>query len=167
MSGILEFVVGPLFGLVGGIVQKEQDLRAKKVDNAHELKKFDFELAMRDKERVAAFEKNEQDMAMNQQDVEGQLATTITQGSWDGLKASIEADAKQIGTSYRWVEAIRSLMRPGLTVVGMAALTIGCFSLQDDLQAGAWYSMWTNGSMMLAWWFGTRDTGKIQTRYMK
>ena len=168
MAGILEFVAGPLFGLVGGVVQKWQDLEAKKVEYAHELKKFDFELTMRDKERIAAQEKSEQDMAFNQQDTEGKLATTITAGTWAGLQASIDADARQTGTSYKWVEAVRSLMRPGLTIVGMGALTVGCFILADgDLQTGAWASMWTNSSMMLAWWFGTRETGKIQTRYTK
>lgn len=167
MAGILEFVAGPLFGLVGGIANKVMDLQVMKEQNSHELKKFDFELSMRDKERIARKEENEQNMAANQLDVEGQLATTITAGTWDGLKASIEADAKQTGTSYRWVEAIRSLMRPGLTIVGMAALTTGCFVLSGDLVSGAWNSMYTNSSMMLAWWFGTRETGKVVNRYMR
>lgn len=167
MAGVLEVVFGPVLGLVGGIANKWMDLEVTKETNKHELKKFDFELAMRDKERIAKQEENEQRMAANQLDVEGQLVMTELKGSWDGLKASMEHDSK-LGESYRWVTAVRALMRPALTVAGLTATTVMCFTMSNTLQEGAAYATYTNTSMMLAWWFGDRQTEKrYNSRYLK
>ena len=166
MAGIVEFLGGPLFGLIGGVVTRWQDLEAKKEDNRHELKKFDFELSMRDKERIARQEENEQNMAANQLDVEGKLAITELQGSWDGLKASMAHDQSLDG-GYRWVSAVRALMRPGLTLAGLGATTVMCFQMTGDIQTGAAMATYTNTSMMLAWWFGDRQAAKLNSRYMK
>lgn len=166
MAGIVEFLGGPLFGLVGGIANKWMDLETQKVSNAHELKKFDFELQMRDKERIAKQEENEQNMQANQLDVEGQLVLADVKGSWQGLDTSIKADMA-IESGYKWVSAVRALMRPALTVAGLTATTVMSFMMAGDIQTGAAMATYTNTSMMLAWWFGDRQTQKYQSRYLK
>jgi hypothetical protein len=166
MDQIVNFIAGPLFGLVGGAVSKWQDLEAKKEDNRHELKKFDFELQMRDKERIAKQEENEQAMALNQQTTEADLAKFVTEGSYAGLTESLKHDSG-LKSGIAWIEGTRALVRPVLTFIGMGTLTYMCFATTGDLQEGAALSMYTNSSMMIAWWFGDRSAMKVNSRYVK
>lgn len=95
-------------------------------------------------------------------------------GSWDGLQASINADAATVDT-YKWVNAIKSLYRPFITTV----LVVLVYQLFCDIVAGLGgtesvlsdiftgqelkeimryivYSVVFSASTAVTWWFSER-----------
>lgn len=131
-------LVGTALGRVAGFFERRQSLR-------HETLRWQHEIALLDRQQVAA-RQSAQD-ARKQADVEG---------SWQGLHASLEADAA-IGSSYRWVDAIRGLTRPFLTLLLWVIAT------------GIWFGADTAGRTSIVetatfaataatlWWFGDRS----------
>jgi hypothetical protein len=79
-----------------------------------------------------------------------------TSGAWAGLSASMSAEAS-IGDSYRWVNAVRALTRPGLTMllwgitgaVFMGADTAGREGIVETVSFAA--------TAATLWWFGDRS----------
>lgn len=158
-------VLGPIFGLVGTLGGRALDIKAKKQDYEHEMKKFEHEVNMRAQERIAKQEENEQAMELNSALTESDIAKTIVTGSYDGLKASLEADA-----SYKpsqWVENIRTLIRPGLTV-GLGLVTAAlAWTMTADVQATVVSSIISQFMLASTWWFGDRPSGQFQTKWQK
>ncbi len=165
MAGVVEVLLGPVLGVVGTLGGRIIGLKEKKQDYEHELKKFEHEVAMRAQERIAQQEENEHAMAFNAQETEGSIAKTIVTGSYDGLLASINAEASIKGD--RWLENVRGLVRPVLTAAGMVVVTIVCFSNIESDRTAALTAMLSNASLMIVWWFGDRPAGQFKTKWQK
>ena len=91
-------LAGTVIGRVAGFFERRQDQAQERARWQHE--KEIAELQMRAKAATHAAEER--------------LAETA--GAWAGLTASMQAEAA-IGDSYRWVEAVRALTRPLLTLL--------------------------------------------------
>lgn len=91
------------------------------------------------------------------QESEAAIELSNTQGSWEGLTASYQAEgASAAAGTYKWVEAVRSLTRPVLTLGSLAG--IGGIALLGDPAYGmeAAATLQFVGTTSAAWWFGDR-----------
>jgi hypothetical protein len=139
---------GGLFGFVGQMANRAFGIWETKEKRKDAKLAYEHELALIDKQMQAGREETEQE-----------LAVTATAGSWDGLRASVEADAKG-GDSYRWVSAIRTLTRPFLTLETQLGVIVLLFLAKDagraDLVDTVAETILFSASTALLWWFGER-----------
>ena len=141
---------GGLFGLVGnvaskliGIVEAKQEFAQKKEERGHEERLLD----MQTKAKAA--------------ETEGELAVTAASGSWGGLTESLKAETG-IGATYPWVNAVRALVRPALTLGLAAFLCAAFFALTpgDIDRAYVADSLIFAAVTAIVWWFGDRAPKK-------
>ena len=79
-----------------------------------------------------------------------------TSGAWAGLAASMTAEAA-IGDSFRWVNAVRALTRPGLTVL-LWGITGAVFTGADAAgREGIVETASFAATAATLWWFGDRS----------
>jgi hypothetical protein len=81
--------------------------------------------------------------------------------SLDALSASIRAEAAY-GTSYKWVDAARALVRPALTL-GLASFLAAAFFAMPEGAADKTYvvdSLVFASVTAITWWFGDRAPRK-------
>ncbi len=137
----LDAAAGGVFGLVGtalgriaGFFERKQSFKQEQARWGHELELHKLQMQARS------------------QETEMELALAAQQGSWRGLQASIDAEAK-IGQASLWVINLLRLVRPVLTLLLW-------------LITGWIFSVTQNGSIVEAavfaataatlWWFGDR-----------
>ncbi len=137
----LDAAAGGVFGLVGtalgriaGFFERKQSFKQEQARWNHELELHKLQMQARS------------------QETEMELALAAQQGSWRGLQASIDAEAK-IGQASLWVINLLRLVRPVLTLLLW-------------LITGWIFSVTQNGSIVEAavfaataatlWWFGDR-----------
>ena len=141
---------GGLFGLVGnvaskliGIVEAKQEFAQKKEEWGHEERLLD----MQTKAKAA--------------ETEGELAVTASSGSWSGLAESLKAETA-IGATYPWVNAVRALVRPALTLGLASFLCAAFFALTpgDIDRAYVADSLIFAAVTAIVWWFGDRAPKK-------
>lgn len=137
----LDAAAGGIFGLFGtamgrvaGFFERRQSFKHKQARWAHELELHKLQMQAR------------------AQETEMELALAAQEGSWRGLQASIDAEAK-LGAASLWVVNMLRLVRPFLT-------------LMLWLITGWIFSVTQNGSIVEAavfaataatlWWFGDR-----------
>jgi hypothetical protein len=94
-------------------------------------------------------------MKVRASELAGQESLAQTPGAWEGLAASMAAEAS-IGESYRWVNAVRALTRPLLTF--LLWLITGLVYLGAAAEARASIVETTTFAATAAtlWWFGDR-----------
>jgi hypothetical protein len=123
----------------------------------------------KDAERSHEIELLKLQMERGDRKTENELAIARSEGSWRGLKASYRSDidARLVST---WVNNIRSLFRPLLTILLWAAALIVFFAVTGGrlekwiIQAGEFgdiirymiFSMYFSASTATVWWFGDR-----------
>jgi len=141
---------GGLFGLVGnvaskliGIVEAKQEFAQKKEEWGHEERLLD----MQTKAKAA--------------ETEQELAVTASSGSWSGLAESLKAETA-IGATYPWVNAVRALVRPALTLGLASFLCAAFFALTpgDIDRAYVADSLIFAAVTAIVWWFGDRAPKK-------
>ncbi|GAA0548022.1 hypothetical protein FHS83_000941 [Rhizomicrobium palustre] len=141
---------GGLFGLIGNVASKAVGVFEAREIFAQKKEEWGHE------ERMA-------DMAMKAKAAEAadMRASTAASGSWTGLCESLKAEGA-IGVSYPWVNAVRALVRPVLTVGLCGFLSAAFFALPaTDAARGE-----ISGSLVFAavtavvWWFGDRAKAK-------
>jgi len=141
---------GGLFGLVGnvaskliGLVEAKQEFAQKKEEWGHEERLLD----MQTKAKAA--------------ETEGELAVTASSGSWSGLAESLKAETG-IGATYPWVNAVRALVRPALTLGLATFLCAAFFALTpgDIDRAYVADSLIFAAVTAIVWWFGDRAPKK-------
>ncbi|WP_300393522.1 hypothetical protein [Henriciella sp.] len=136
---------GGIFGLVGTALGRVAGFIERRQTNAHERERWVHETRLIELQQAARAE-----------ETEAELALAETAGSWAGLRASMEAEAA-IGESYPFVNAVRGLTRPVLTLLlwGIA----GGIWLGAD--AGARTSITETATFAATaatlWWFGDRS----------
>lgn len=152
--------LGAAFGALGsvlnrgfGLLEMREKRQDRQLELAHERDRWAHETEMTAAERAGKAD-----------EVEQALAQTQAQGSWAGFTGSIAAETV-IGASWPWVEAVRALTRPALTVMLWllyAALFLAAASgaLHPDAAAsvvtGAADTISFSAATALTWWFGDR-----------
>lgn len=154
-GGGLFGVAGTLAGRVVGLFEMRERRRDQALAFEHEAKRW----------------KQEHDMQILQmqaqrEETESELALANATGSWSALGASYAADT--VGDTYRWVHAVRALVRPGLTL-GLWCVVVLLFYRTASMQA-AWFAAADRAETMTylidsvvfaasaatLWWFGDR-----------
>lgn len=135
---------GGLFGLVGTALGRVANFFERRQDQAHERARWGHE-----------GELLKLQMQASREETEAELALAETAGSWEGLRASMMAEAA-IGESYRWVNAVRGLTRPALTFCLWAISTAIWFQAdaagRDAITETATFA----ATAATLWWFGDR-----------
>lgn len=141
---------GGLFGLLGnigtkiiGLFEARQAFTQKKEEWNHEERLLDMQM----KARAA--------------ETEQELAVTASSGSWSGLGESLKAETA-IGATYPWVNAVRALVRPALTL-GLASFLCAAFFAMTPGDIDRAYvadSLVFAAVTAVVWWFGDRAPQK-------
>lgn len=149
MGGIFG-AVGTAFGRVVGIWERKITHKHEIAEWAHETQRWEHESKILELQMKARAEETEQ-----------QILLTDTTGGWAGLEASIAADSNITGVAG-WVNSVRALVRPALTVL-LWLITFGIFFSVDE---NGRYSI-LNAAVFAAtsatlWWFGDRANMRNQ-----
>ena len=141
---------GGLFGLLGNVASKviglfeaKQQFAQKKEEWGHEERLLDMQV----KAKAA--------------ETEQELAVTAASGSWGGLTESLKAEGS-VGASYPWVNAVRALVRPALTL-GLASFLCAAFFAMTPGDIDRAYvadSLVFAAVTAIVWWFGDRAPKK-------
>lgn len=96
--------------------------------------------------------------------VAGDVAVAREAGASGAFVASQQAEA-QIGRSYRWVEAVRALTRPGLTLLLVILATLLRYSADAATRAYIDQNIIVTAVAATTWWFGQRQLDRQQTSW--
>lgn len=127
-------IVGTAIGRVAGYFEREQSFKQEQARWSHE------------------YQLHELNMQANAQETEMELALAAQAGSWNGLEASIRADAA-IGRASQWVVNVLRLVRPTLTLL-LWTITAGIFVITQNgaiVEAAVFAA-----TAATLWWFGDR-----------
>jgi hypothetical protein len=127
-------LIGTAFGRITGIFERREAHNQEKARWEHEYRLH--ELNMKSREQESRIE----------------LELAAQTGSWNGLAASIKADAA-IGQASKWVINVLRLVRPSLTF-SLWLITAGIF-IQTQNQAIVEAAVFAATASTL-WWFGDR-----------
>lgn len=143
-------VSGGLFGLVGNIATKvfgyfeaKQAFVQKQAEWSHETDLLKLQMQARAAE------------------TEQEIHIAESQGSWSGLTASVTAEGG-IPAAYPWVNAVRALVRPALTL-GLSGFLGAAFFVLDPGDIDRAYvadSLVFAAVTSIVWWFGDRAPKK-------
>ncbi len=139
---------GGVFGLFGTALGRLAGYFERRQTIAHEERRWQHEVTLRELQRAAAAAESE-----------AQLVLQHAEGRWDGLRASLNADAS-IRSSYRWVDAVRGLTRPLLTLLLWGIATVIWFSADDPSRANITETASFAATAATLWWFGDRSAGR-------
>ena len=135
---------GGVFGLIGTALGRIAGYYERRQQHDHEQARWQHETQLLQMQIQAAAET-----------VEAERSLAATTGTWDGLRASIAADAA-IGPSYPWVSAVRGLTRPVLTLV----LWVIAAAIFMNTDAAGRQSVTETATFAATaatlWWFGDR-----------
>ena len=141
---------GGLFGLVGNIATKlfgyfeaKQAFVQKQAEWSHESELLKLQMQAKSAES------------------EQEIHIAESQGSWSGLTVSLTAESA-LGATYAWVNAVRALVRPGLTL-GLATFLASAFFAMapgDIDRAYVADSLVFAAVTSIVWWFGDRAPRK-------
>lgn len=143
---------GGAFGVLGTALGRLAAFFERKQTNAHEERRWQHEVTLLELQRLAAAA-----------ETEAELALTRAEGSWAGLQASLNAEAA-IRSSYKWVDAIRGLTRPLLTVLLWGITTVIWFSADLADRANITETASFAATAATLWWFGDRSAGVNRER---
>ena len=146
---------GGLFGLLGSVVGVFAKYKQEKQRQEWELQQQQYEMKLL-----------EMQMKQRTQETEHELAIIAQEGSWQGMKSSQEF-AMSSGETSIWVNNLKSLFRPFLTLVLWILSLYLFYSLADDskmlspeevdeLMRYMVYSIYFSASTATVWWFGDR-----------
>ena len=141
---------GGLFGLVGNVAAKVIGLYEAKQQFAQKKEEWSHEERLLDMQMKAKAAETEQE-----------LAVTASSGSWGGLGESLKAETA-IGATYPWVNAVRGLVRPALTLGLGTFLCAAFFAMApgDATRASVVDSLVFAAVTSIVWWFGDRAPRK-------
>lgn len=136
---------GGLFGLFGTALGRLAGFFEKRQTIAHEERRWLHEVKLLELQQSAA-----------SQETEAELAIARTEGSWAGLEASLNAEGA-IAASYRWVDAIRALTRPILTLLLWGITLAIWFGAETGSQSNITETATFAATAATLWWFGDRS----------
>ena len=135
---------GGLFGLAGTALGRIAGFFERKQQFAQERARWDHESALL-----------ELQMQASAQETEAEIALAETAGSWRGLEASMQAEAN-IGASYPWVNAVRGLTRPFLTLLLWLIAGVIWFGADAAGRSAITETATFAATAATLWWFGDR-----------
>lgn len=135
---------GGVFGLIGTVIGRAAGYAERRQDQAQERARWAHEAAL------AAL----QAQAVERQ-AEGQLRLAEAAGAWRGLAASMEAEAS-IGDSYRWVNAVRGITRPVLTLLLWGITGLVWLGAETEARGTIVETTTFAATAATLWWFGDR-----------
>ena len=136
---------GGLFGLVGTALGRLAGYFERRQTLKHETRRWAHELDLLARQQDGARE------AANAAHVQAEI-----DGSWDGLRASIDADSA-IAPSYLWVNAVRGLTRPFLTLLLWLIESSIWFGADTAGRAEIIETATFAATAATLWWFGDRS----------
>lgn len=138
---------GGVFGVLGTIAGRVAQYYEHKQRNAHEAQRWQHEKHLL-----------ELQMRQHAQETEHEILIAQTEGSYSGLAESLRAEAA-INKSYKWVDAVRALTRPVLTMVLWALTALVWVSAgQLGLHVQIAETITFAATAATLWWFGDRAT---------
>ncbi|WP_084396209.1 hypothetical protein [Henriciella aquimarina] len=135
---------GGLFGLIGTALGRLAGFFETRQEQHHERERWAHETTLIELQQAA-----------QTAETEGELALAETAGHWAGLSASIEAEAT-IGASYKWVNAVRALTRPVLTLVLWLIAAGIWLGASEAARASITETATFAATAATLWWFGDR-----------
>lgn len=135
---------GGVFGLIGTVIGRIAGVVERRQDNSQEQARWRHEAALLDLQ-----------MRARASELAGQESLAHTAGGWQGLAASVAADAA-IGESYRWVNAVRALTRPLLTLLLWLITILVYFGAAAEAKASIVETATFAATAATLWWFGDR-----------
>lgn len=143
---------GGLFGLIGTALGRFGGYFERRQSIQHEQRRWLHEVKLLELQQLA-------DAA----ETEAELAMEHAAGSWRGLQASLQAEAA-LAPSYKWVNAVRALTRPLLTVLlwGITAMIWFTADLADRASITETASFAATAATL--WWFGDRSAGRMRQK---
>ena len=135
---------GGVFGLIGTSLGRIASYFERRQSIAHEERRWLHEASLQKLQQSAA-----------EQQASAQLTQTDLEGRWSGLEASLDAEAA-ISASYHWVNAVRALTRPTLTLLLWAIATVIWFSADLAERSNIVETATFAATAATLWWFGDR-----------
>ena len=135
---------GGVFGLLGTVIGRAAGYFEQRQSQAHERARWQHEAHLAGLELQARREESEA--------AERQAETS---GRWQGLAASMQAEAS-IGESYAWVNAVRALTRPVLTLLLWLITWLVFLASPETEQAKIVETATFAATAATLWWFGDR-----------
>lgn len=135
---------GGVFGLIGTVIGRVAGLIERRQDNTQERARWAHDAAMQEarmREMAAA--------------TEAQTKLADAAGAWRGLATSMEAEAS-IGESYKWVNAVRALTRPLLTLLLWVITGLVYLGASAEARVGIIETATFAATAATLWWFGDR-----------
>jgi hypothetical protein len=138
-------VLGGILSLGTSWIQHRNNMEIERLKFEHRALELNHELQLIPLE-----------MQRGAQEHEAAIELTNSQGTWAGLQASHMAAAAE-GPGYGWVNAIRSLVRPVLTIGATFSLIGAGYGYAGlEAQSMAMDSMLITSQTAITWWFGDR-----------
>lgn len=137
LSGGLFGLLGNVAGKVVGIFESREAFTQKKEEWGHDERMLDMQVKAKAAESEQA------------------LAATASSGSWSGLGESLKAEVA-LGASYGWVNAVRALVRPALTLGLGGFLCAAFFATSGPAREAISNSLIFAAVTAIVWWFGDR-----------
>lgn len=162
---VLGVLTGGATGLIGTVISGGMKFFENKQRNAYELAVMDKEMEQMDKEAEIARDIKELDM-------EGKDRTA----AWSALEASYKESTTRMSSGDHpalvWVDVVRGLMRPFITLGLLAGIGVIYFSSAASLPAPDGTPMTVFiiqtvlyvGTTAVLWWFGTRNLSPSPSR---
>ncbi len=135
---------GGVFGLIGTVIGRAAGYFEQCQAQAHERARWQHQAEM------ASLH-----MRSRREESEAAERLSETRGRWEGLSASIRADA-DIGDSYAWVNAVRALTRPVLTLLLWLITGLVFMASPEAEQAKIVETATFAATAATLWWFGDR-----------
>ncbi|HLJ52231.1 MAG TPA: hypothetical protein VKT24_02525 [Rhizomicrobium sp.] len=143
-------LTGGLFGLAGNIATKVFGYFEAKQAFTEKVAEWGHETDLLKLQMQAKAAETEQEIHIAE-----------SQGSWSGLSASLTTEGA-LTSSYPWVNAVRALVRPALTLGLTAFLSAAFFAMApgDIDRAYVADSLVFAAVTSIVWWFGDRAPKK-------
>nr|WP_070958801.1 hypothetical protein [Hyphomonas sp. Mor2] len=141
---------GGVFGVLGTALGRVAAYFERRQSIAHEERRWHHEVKLLEMQRLAAAAESEAELALEH-----------AEGRWAGLQASLNADAA-VRSSYKWVDAIRGLTRPLLTLLLWSITTLIWFSADLANRGNITETATFAATAATLWWFGDRSAGAKQ-----
>jgi len=141
---------GGLFGLLGTALGRVAGFFETRQSIGHEERRWAHETQLLELQQAAAA-----------QETEAELAIAQSEGSWAGLQASLAAEAA-IGASYQWVNAVRALTRPVLTLLLWGITSVIWFSADLADRSSIIETATFAATAATLWWFGDRSAASLK-----
>ncbi len=142
-------LIGGVVGLLGNFLTRGADIFERSLERKEKAAERSHELVLLDMQMKAQREETENELLIIKQAADEATFTT-----------SIRHD-QSIRSSYKWVNAVRSLVRPTLTL-GLVLASYSIYYTADvGVKAMITASLLEMTAAAIAWWFGSRSNQKF------